>query len=318
MSQPSANNNNNENTYSKVFLVGATGIVGQHVTKALLKHHPHTQVKLLIRKESEQKASELKQLGAELVFGDLTTLTTQELDHVLDGSEVIVSALSGDSTVLHEAQLKLLQSAQRVKSVKKFLPSAFGVDHDSLQYGVFISNDIKKKFAELVVNSGWEYVFVNTYMFYSYAALPNFLFEYHPETKIVKYDGERNTPIPMTDLEDVGKFTALAALRKDIKNQSVNVKGDVKTLSEIAKLLHGNDIQFEKGLDLDALKQDIERKLKSGIQQPQDFFTILVLQLRWIFATGIATPQKYDNLELFKNVQPKSFEEFVATLSKQH
>ncbi|KAG2374567.1 hypothetical protein C9374_010586 [Naegleria lovaniensis] len=309
-SQPSSNS-----TYSNVFIVGSTGTVGKHVTKAFLQYHPHAQIKILVRKESEEKASELRQLGAQIVNGDLTTIAPQELDQILHGSDVIVSTVFGDASTIVDGQLKLLESAKRV-GVKKFLPSSFGVNSNKLEYGDLLPNDNKKKFADELVKSGLEYVFVNTGLFYSYATLPNFLFEFDKDTNTVKFDGDLNAPLTMTDLEDIGKFTAEAALRKDIKNRDVDIKGDIKSIREVATLLYGNDVKFVNGLNVSELKQEIDHRIKSGVQ-PQDFFSLLVLQLRWIFATGKTAPEKYANDELFPTIQPKSFVEFAATLPKQ-
>ncbi|KAF0981118.1 hypothetical protein FDP41_012906 [Naegleria fowleri] len=142
------------NYYTDVFIAGGTGNLGQHATRAFLKHPTKASVQILVRKESAEKAQELQELGAKLVFGDLATLSHQELCEMLKGVEVVVCILSGEARSL---QLKLLKASVE-SGVKKFLPSSYGIDYNRLNYGVSAVLDSVKKVADEVIQSGLEYL----------------------------------------------------------------------------------------------------------------------------------------------------------------
>ena len=304
MSQPSL--------YKSVLVVGATGTVGSFVTKALLNKQAH--VSILVRKESESKANKLKELGAHLVHGDVSSSTEEELIQALNGVEVIVSTLSGGPEIVFDGQIKLLEAAKKA-GVKKFIPSAFGVDINKLDFGDVLIVDPKKKFAIELVNSGLEYVQIHTGIFAAYAASPTFLYNYDKETNTAKYEGDLNVPVEITDLEDVGKFTAEAALRHDIKNRDIVVKGDTLTVKEIAHLVYGDQVFLEQVQNTEGLKKSIDERLQKGLQ-PQDFFPLIIDQLRWVVFTQKGRFNHVDN-SLFPNVHPKTFKEYLASQTSQ-
>ncbi|KAG2374176.1 hypothetical protein C9374_011013 [Naegleria lovaniensis] len=245
----------NNTSYSNVFIVGSTGTVGQHVTRAFLMDHPHVHVQILVREESQDKVQEFQQLGARIVVGDLQTISEQELVQLLQGVDVVVSTVSGTLQVTWDGQLKLLNASLKAK-VKKCIPSSFGANYEKLEYlyGELILNNPKKQISEALVKSGLEYVLIHTGFFYPYAAMPGFLLDYDPDNHLVRYVHDMNTRIQMIDLEDAGRMTAEAALRKDIKNRSVIIKGDDLTIQEQAQQVFGSDVKFQQGSTLSELK----------------------------------------------------------------
>lgn len=113
----------------------------------------------------------------------------------------------------------------------------------------------------------------------------------------------------MTDLGDIGWFIAEASLRKDIKNRDVHVRGDEKTIEEIAHLLYGPQVKLQMGSSISALKQDIDSMLERELK-PQEMFLVFIKQLRWIVLSQIAQAERYDNEELFPNIKTKTYAEF--------
>lgn len=299
--------------YSSVLIAGATGGLGSHIAKEFL-HEKNVKVSLLVRKESEAKAEELKKLGAHIVHGDLVQGTVEELVHALKGIEVVVSAVYGDPEFLYDGQSKLLKAAKQA-GVKKFVPSSFGVDYNKVPYGGSIVYDPKKKLYDEVKHSGLEFTSVNNHAFAEYAATPYFLFDYNKDTHVLKYNGDLNIQVDVTTLQDVGKFTVEAALRHDIKNRDVNVRSDVKTVKEIAELTFGTDLKFEKGQELEELKNWALEKIKAGLQ-PQDVVPVIVAEIRYILLTQKGRTLPFDN-DLFPNVHPQSFKAFLESQKKQ-
>ena len=296
-----------QSLYKSVLVVGATGNVGSFVTRALLSQKAN--VSILVRKESESKASQLKDLGARIVYGDVTSSTEEELVRALRGIDVIVSTLAGSPEIVYNGQVKLLEAAKK-SGVKKFIPTAFGVDFDKTPFGDVLINDPKKKFTNDLAKSGLEYVQIHTGILASYAASPTFLFTYDKNTNTVRYDGDVNVPLEVTALEDVGRFTAEAALRHDIKKHDINVKGDTLTIKEIAQLVYGDKVVLQQGRTTEQLKKSIDDRLQKGVP-PQEFSSFIIDQLRWVVITQRGRPTHVDN-QLFPNIHPRTFKEFLT------
>jgi len=280
-----------QSTYNSVFVVGATGTVGSFVTKALLKH-PNVNVSILSERKVKEKP-DLKQLCA----GHVTSSKEEELVQALKGVDVIVSTLSGAAEIIFDGQVKLLQAAKKV-GVKKFIPTSFGVDYSKLEFGEFLFNDPKKKFTSELVKSGLEYVQVHTGIFAPYAASLNLLYIYDKDSNTVKYYGELNVPVEITDLEDVEKYTAEAALRHDIKYRDISVKGDSLLVKNIAHLVYGDMVVLEQVQTVDELKKSIDERLQKTLQ-PQEIFPLIIDQLRWVIYTQKARSTHFDN-QLFQ------------------
>ena len=124
-----------------------------------------------------------------------------------------------------------------------------------------------------------------------------------------------NVALEVTDLEDVGKFTAEAALRHDIKNRDIAVKGDTLTVKEIAHLVYGDHVVLEQIQNTEGLKKSIDERLQKGVQ-PQDFLPLIIDQLRWVIFAQKGRFNHDDN-SLFPNVHPKTFKEFLASQTSQ-
>ncbi len=108
----------------KVFVTGATGMVGSHLAERLIKEGHR--VKALVRKSSQ--VDKLKQLGVELCYGDITN-SSSELKPFLEDIEWIfhVAAFVSDwasreeMTKANVDSLRALAHASNPKTLQKFI-----------------------------------------------------------------------------------------------------------------------------------------------------------------------------------------------------
>ena len=291
----------NSNNYSSVVIAGASGNLGNQIVKAFL-NQPNVRTHILVRNESKHKVEELIKLGAHIIEGDVTTSSVEELAQSFKGIEVIVSALSGDHSVVYDGQLKLLNAA-KLSGVKKFVPSSYGFNfQDYLQLGdSFLIDPKKKLISDLQSQNQVDYLLIHNGLFYSYAFFPGFLFQKENDT--IKYYGDLNVKIQLTDTLDIAKYVVEASLNPQLKNKSINVAGDEKTLEELAHLsFPQTQLKFEKLGSAQDLKNLIQKEIQQGLK-PEQIGPIIYQQLQWITISGVAHPPKTDN-DLF-NVKPQ-------------
>ncbi|EFC45143.1 predicted protein [Naegleria gruberi] len=246
--------------YSSVFVAGATGVTGMHVAKALLNHQSAKQVSILVREGSEEKATELVNSGAKVVKGDVLNMSEEELTKALESVEVVVSVIQGhDDKTMFDGQLKLLNAAKKA-GVKKFLPSSFGFNYNLVNYGDSLFMDTKKKFVVELEKSGLEYVQLHVGAFAHYASSPSFVMKYDKDSNTVSLSGDFDVKFGITTSQDIGKFAAEAALRRDITKHNVTVRDDYLSVREIAQLVYGSDVKLNLVQTTEELKKSINER----------------------------------------------------------
>ncbi len=113
----------------KIFVTGATGMVGSHLVERLVKEGGH-QIRALVRKSSE--TTNLKKMGVELCYGDMTS-----------SSETLRSYMRGVEWVFHIAA-HVSDWASREEMVRDNVTSLENLvraaDPSSLQRFVFIGS----------------------------------------------------------------------------------------------------------------------------------------------------------------------------------
>jgi nucleoside-diphosphate-sugar epimerase len=115
--------------FKTVTIAGGTGTLGYAVSEAFLNDGSY-KVKILRRKpENEnEKAKLLASKGAEIVYADYNQ--KDELVNALKGTDVLISAICIDKKEaikgFGDIQYPLLAAAKEA-SVKRFIPSEFGV-----------------------------------------------------------------------------------------------------------------------------------------------------------------------------------------------
>lgn len=115
-----------------VLVIGANGQIGKHLVEQLAQEGKH-QVTAMIRKP--EQADALKELGAQVVMGDLEG-TVDELAEVMkDQNAIIFTAGSGGSTGADKTLLidldgavKTMEAAEKQGISRYILVSAYGAD----------------------------------------------------------------------------------------------------------------------------------------------------------------------------------------------
>ena len=117
-------------SFTNVTVAGGTGVLGFHITEALLNDGSF-KVKVLRRlpETANEKAELLASKGAEIVYADYSQ--HDDLVKALSGTDALISAVSPGRTGAYDfdaLQTPLLDAA-KAAGVKRFIPSEFGIDY---------------------------------------------------------------------------------------------------------------------------------------------------------------------------------------------
>jgi hypothetical protein len=111
-------------TNHRVLLVGATGMLGRAIVKAILER-PDIILRVLMRPGKPEADTGLRARGVEIAEGDV--LNPSSLPAAMEGIDVVVSALHNDPKVFLAGHENLVETAER-SGVGRLVPSDFSVD----------------------------------------------------------------------------------------------------------------------------------------------------------------------------------------------
>ena len=291
---------NQQNQYTSVIVIGAGGNCGLEIAKAILEHYP--QVNLTLHVRNEEKVASLKEKGANVIVGDILSTSEEELVNALSGKEVVITALAAIPELLLQGQLKLIEASKKA-GVKKYLPTTYGLNLHLFKPEESMLNDAKFKITETIKQSGLEWTQVNVGIF---AHMASFLLfnKFDTETKTVHYNGDLSEKVDVSFLEDVGKFVAKSAIRKDVVGD-INVASDTLTVKEIAHFIHGENIEFKQDQTAADWIKSIQERIAEKLNSPSELFPILLEQLRWTIISGRRVESS--NTNLFQDIKPRLF-----------
>ncbi|XP_077217634.1 bifunctional pinoresinol-lariciresinol reductase 2-like [Tasmannia lanceolata] len=197
----------------RVLIIGATGYLGKRMVKASIAlGHPTF---ILYRPEIVSDVGKVQMLigfkmqGAILLQGSFDD--QESLVSALKQVDVVVSVVAGNNTLLE--QLKLVEAMKQVTTIKRFLPSEFGMDADRMGHAippgdmVFINKRIIRRAIEKA-NIPYTYVSANCCagIFLSgLAQLENFM----PRTDHVKIYGNGDKKCVWVDEDDMAMYTMM-------------------------------------------------------------------------------------------------------------
>ncbi|KAK9841364.1 hypothetical protein WJX74_004558 [Apatococcus lobatus] len=113
----------------RILVVGATGNIGREVAKACAEegHLVFALVRAATRVSKVALVEELSAAGIQLVDGDLQDpASVEQAFRSCHPVEAVISAVAGSQVA---DQIHLIHSSQKAETVKRFLPSEFGVVH---------------------------------------------------------------------------------------------------------------------------------------------------------------------------------------------
>lgn len=247
-------------TNKNILIFGATGLIGTHITNAILtnKHHFGTIAIFTSRNTLTDKPdhiSHLQHQGVKILSGDITSdtdITAAYNSHDVDGGfDTIVSAL-GRPVI--DTQEKLIRLAVAHPTVKYFFPSEFGTD---VEYDETSAHEIphqrKLRVRALLreisstststsktgnnddCKNHLEYTYIVTGPYadadrslYLSAQPPEKeawgTFDVHRKRAVLLGDG--NGKISLTTMRDVGKFVVAALLQQQQQQQQQHSNGN--------------------------------------------------------------------------------------------
>nr|XP_011457738.1 PREDICTED: probable pinoresinol-lariciresinol reductase 3 [Fragaria vesca subsp. vesca] len=225
---------------SRVLIIGATGNLGHHLVNASL-HLSHPTF-ALVRPDSfsdphkSQNLQDLSDAGVTLLQGSLED--EDSLVKAVKQVDVVICSVQA-KLVLH--QKLLIQVIKNAGSIKRFIPSEFGLDPDKTQISGmdynFYSN--KAEIRRLVEAEGIPYTFVSCNFYTSYL-LPSLVqpgLKVPPRDKVTIF-GDGNTKGVFVKEIDVAAFTIRTLDDPQTLNKVLYMRppGNVYSLNELVEL----------------------------------------------------------------------------------
>eukprot|EP00249_Psilotum_nudum_P018220 c26698_g1_i4 orf=565-1479(-) len=218
---------------TKVLIIGSTGYIGKHVARASLAlGHPTF---LLLRPSTasdpakEQLIESFKALGASILHGSLEN--KDSLVEAIKQVDVVVSTVGGRQIA---DQVHIIEAIKEVGTVKRFLPSEFGIDVDR-----DLSNDVLKSLMEgkvkirrAIEEAGIPYTYVACNAFAGYFLANLCDVGSSPSKEKVTIYGDGNNKVVFVVEEDVGTYTIKATDDPQTENKILYIRPPENILSQ--------------------------------------------------------------------------------------
>lgn len=215
-------------TESKIIVVtGATGNQGGAVVRHLMTSG--FTIKAVSRNLQGKGADKLRQMGVEVVYGDLDMPET--LTPILKGAYGVYSVQNNwtSSIDVEITQGKSLADAANAAGVKHFVYSSVGGADRQTGIPHF---DSKGEIERHIAKIGLAYTFVRpSYFVENFLASGSFAFI---NWSLLSWALEKNRKIQFTAVDDIGAYVALVFSQPDsFLGQAIELAGDEKTFAEI-------------------------------------------------------------------------------------
>lgn len=186
--------------------------------------------------DKQRDIAEIRDLGIEIVIGDLVKSSIDELAVVFARYDTVVGCAGYAAGV--NTPMKLARAALQAR-IPRYFPWQFGVDFDVIGRGspqdIFDAQlDVRELLRSQQVT---EWVIISTGMFMSYLFEPEFgVVDLH--NNLVHALGSLDTAVTLTTPDDIGALTAevLFAIPR-IRDEIVFLAGDTVTYAEVADKL---------------------------------------------------------------------------------
>lgn len=179
---------------------------------------------------------EIRDLGIEVVIGDLVQSSIDELASVFARYDTVIGCAGYAAGI--DTPMKLAKAALR-SGIPRYFPWQFGVDFEAIGRGgpqdIF---DAQLDVRELLRSQDkTEWVVISTGMFMSYLFEPEFGV-LDLENSAVHALGSLDTAVTLTTPDDIGRLTAeVVFFQPTIRNEIVFLAGDTVTYGEVADRL---------------------------------------------------------------------------------
>lgn len=256
--------------HQTVLVAGATGVLGNRIVRYLVAE-PNTTIRMLVRSGALANLTKKALLtphldqGAELITGDLAD--HDSLIQATMGVDIIISAVQGGSDVIVDGQLALLDAGKKT-GVRRFIPSDFALDLFKAPFGEHKLFDLRRAADTVIAKSGLEFLHVLNGVFMDLFAAPNPMFNL--KTHIVRTWGIGNEQFEATSIEDVARYTAKAALDRNLPNGKFAIAGQVISFDDVSNALSrvlGHAFERERLGSVSDLKTRISELRADDTQQ---------------------------------------------------
>ncbi|KAH8804283.1 hypothetical protein DL96DRAFT_1822660 [Flagelloscypha sp. PMI_526] len=286
----------------RVLIVGATGYNGSQIAKALVSSDRFT-TSALVRPTSLTKSTteELRALGVNIVQGDITTDTAEQLEAVLSGIDILIS------TVLVIVDQQPLLLAAKKAGVKRVVPSDFG---PYIPRGATNMQDAKLAVRDFIIKNSIPYTFIEVAIWINnLLPLPHSLDGYPlPESGKI-FVGSGKLPVTWTDYSNVGHLVRLTLEDSTTLNKTVHLYDGETTLEEawtVGAKVSGED--FSDYARVDA-KQVEERILLSPLHNAIYGYCKAMLILGDSSLAKALDGGSLDSHKLYQDYKPPTLEE---------
>jgi len=250
-------NQTDPNATSQNILVLGAGELGLPVLRNLARRAKNVdgaKISVLLRKSAVESSEPIKQrdiaeirdLGIEIVIGDLVKSSIDELATVFAKYDTVIGCAGYAAGI--NTPMKLAKAALQ-SGIPRYFPWQFGVDFDVIGRGspqdIF---DAQLDVRELLRGQNQtEWVIISTGMFMSYLFEPDFGVV-DLKNSAVHALGSLDTAVTLTTPDDIGALTAEIVFAKPrIRNEIVYLAGDTVTYGEVAdKLQEGLNRPFTR------------------------------------------------------------------------
>ncbi|GAB2291271.1 Probable pinoresinol-lariciresinol reductase 3, variant 2 [Dionaea muscipula] len=277
---------------SRVLVIGATGNLGYHIAKASIgSSHPTF---ALVRKSPlslpprSLKLQSLTDSGVLLLKGSLEDEAS--LVEAVNRVDVVICAIPSRSVL---DQKLLIRIIKRAGSIKRFIPSEFGLDPDKVQISgmdySFYSR--KAEIRRLVEAEGIPHTYISCNFFMSYL-LPSLVqpgLKAPPRDKLTIF-GDGNVKGVFVNEVDVAAYTINAIDDPQTINKVLHLRppGNVYTMNELVGLW---EIKIGKKLDKTYVPEDELLKKIKETQYPDN------MDLIFIYSAFVKGDQTYFDIE---------------------
>jgi len=196
----------------RVLIIGGTGYFGRRLVKASLALGHETYV--LYRAQAASDINKVETLisfkseGAHLVEASIDN--HRSLVNAVKRVEVVISAMGSEG--LREGQLKVIEAIKEAGTIKRFLPSEFGMDPDRMEHAIYPGNEVfsdKRAVRRAIEAAGIPYTYVsaNCYAGYFLASLAQMEHFMPPRDGSLTVYGDGNKKVIWVDEDDIATYT---------------------------------------------------------------------------------------------------------------
>lgn len=268
-----------------ILVAGASGLVGGEVCRLLRAQGQP--VRALVRSTTDAaKIKELRDLGAELVVGDVRDRPS--LDAACRGVRTVVSAVatfqSQDPsnslvTVEGEGQINLVDAA-RAHGVEHFIPSTYGLNPRRVDRACPLV-DAKAAAEQHLVRSGIAYTIVYTSFFMEAWLSP--ILGFDPGNARARIYGSGQNPISWVSFRNVAQTIVACVTNERFRNRVVEVGGPhALTPLEVVRIF---EEEGGREFDLEFVPEEALIGMEAGAEDPLQKTVAVFLQA---YARGYA------------------------------